>query len=554
MRNPRFSKYWLLICCLILFHLVSNCFWIRRDAGSLGSDVSSHTDIAVSIHQDLRSTLGSGLPFFSKIKSTFNLINNSGPYPFWPRLVHFIAAFTALIPGDPLFSIRFSNMIYLAILLVCIYLLGKKIESPQAGLISACVVSFYPAVFGISRKFSLDFPLMAAVSLIMYCLVNCDYFRDRRYSIFFGLSLGAGMLIKSQCFLFVILPFVYAVVAGFRRGSWEKPRFLNIFIAMFFAFSISLIWWYKLFTDSTSAYFIHENFLSRSPNSEFKGGSLMGEMTYYIKAAGLNISLLFSFMFLAGTPFFLKNLRRKYYGIILAWLVSPYLFFSLIPTKLDRYIFPSFGAVALVSVFGWLRAPLRKSIKIVILAVFLGLGFCQFLNFSWKDKDSLNWSHAPTANNHRLISENISKAIRRYGNGNSKVAIIEEKYFHGDRCIRLSYFLKLSGGIGMIYLSGRGGAEYFGEPEWLLGHGEHDFLIMFSRDGYQLGMEFPGDFLNKLEGENFNPKDYIVIEEQILFPEKLNIFLLMNRNLMVKKEFFREDSSKYLSTGAGYGG
>jgi hypothetical protein len=342
------------------------------------------------------------------------------------------------------------------------------------------------------------------------------------------------MLIKSQCLIFITVPFIYVVFGIFRDRGSKSSRFLNLSIALVLAFLISLIWWHKLFTESMSVYFIQANLFSRSPNSAFKTGSLLDEFTYYIKATGLNISPLFLVMFLTGLLFFLKNLHRKYYGIILVWLVSSYLLLSFIPNKLGRYILPSFGAVALVSVIGWLRVPLRKSDRIMILLLFLVVGINQFLDFSWGDS-AIEWAHAPLKNNYRLVAEDISKDIRRYKSVDSQVMIVEEEYFHGDRCISLGYFLKLAGDVDKVCLSGGGGDIYFKNLAWLQECWRYDFLIVFHRGNYQPDIKSPGFFLNDLKDNGFIPEDYVLVGRYFLFPEKLNVLLLANRKLMERR-------------------
>lgn len=122
------KKYipWFSITILITFHLINNYIWLKQDCESIMEccDVVHHTNITVLLHQELKDALFSKANLIEKLRFIISLLDRGGIN--WPPLVHLVAASIAFVSKDILFWIRFSNMLYSVILLISIYLLGKK--------------------------------------------------------------------------------------------------------------------------------------------------------------------------------------------------------------------------------------------------------------------------------------------------------------------------------------------------------------------------------------------------------------------------------------------
>ncbi len=541
-RDTKQNKYWILIVILITCHAVCNYFWIKQDSESLGKDVCNHINITVSLHQELKEILFQKAAPIEKGKEIYRLFiaKDISPFINWPVLVHSIAAFIGLVFCDILFCIRFSNIIYFAILIICVYLIGKKICSPEAGIISAYLISFYPGVFGLSRKFGLDFPLMAIICLIIYFLLCSDEFQNRLYSVLFGITLGVGMLIKAQCFFFIVGPFLYVIIKRVRNKQHKLDYILNVKIAVILAIAFASTWWYRIFQDlGHFKQIIWINFFHRLSTSKFQNGTILEEATYYLKAMAASISPVFFVMFLIGLFLYARKLGKKNFGSILLWFCVPYLIFSLIPMKESVYIFPVFGAVALLSVVGLLQSNFRRNAKLIFILLFVCFAGYQFFEVSFiKNSDFINpgLSHPPQVNNHQSTMENFSKIIQEASTKNKNIIIIEEKYFRADVCVRLKYFLKIMDKENIARLSASGAFPTEVNDELLSHRNRYEFLIAFSRSNSEpdfLGMSmFSNEYTKKPAKEAIKDfKEYEILERDVLFPERINIFLLHNLRL-----------------------
>lgn len=523
------TKCWIALGLLILFHLLNNYFWLRQDCESLGYDVCHHINIVVSLQQQLRGFFSSNVDLI-KTSNFISTFYNEDLVVSWPKFTHLITALLVLPFKDILFGIRFLNVLYFILMIVSIYLIGRKIHSSFAGLISAYLISFYLAIFGLSRKFGLDFPLTAIVCLIIYFLIMCDEFKSRRYAILLAVSLGLGMLIKGQCIFYVIGPLIYVGIKGF------KKNYANIIILVLLALVISLIWWHKIFytlgLESINNHILHESNLSRF---QYRGNwQILKAATYYSFYIARDISLLFAIMFLSGAIFFIKKMNRGLF-IIFLWLCVSYLAVSLIPTKNERYIFPAFGAIALISAIGWIKAPFKRNLKIIVIWLFIFYGILQFFNYSWYKTYPFFtediWCHPPKKNNHRLVTEDFNQIIQQRGRKENSIAFIEEPFFHADACVRLGYFFKVLNQKNKIYLSAGGIFPVHTEDSFLKNSDNYNFLIAFSQ--YPKEPNFGGllSFSDTAsESLVFNVtekfKKYSILKTGILLPERVYIYLL----------------------------
>jgi len=495
----------------------------------MGTDVASHVSCAVSFHQQLKNIFFSGEQPAEKCKWLVFLFL-SGPF-YWPHLVHFLAALAAFISQDVLFWIRFSNLFYFAALVIGTYLLGKKVHSTQAGLLAAVFISLYPGIFGLSRKFGLDFPLTSIVCLAIYFLLSSEGFQNRRYSALFGIASGLGMLIKGQFLLFLAGPSLFVAVTGFMRSRDKRNYFFNLSFSAALAAGIAFVWWHKFFSPAIEAP-RYIDFLWYKPGA-------LRSFYFYLRGAFLYISPLFFAAFLLGLALYLKNFK-KVRLFFLSWAALPCIFFLLF-YKLDneRYIFPFFPALALITAIGILELASRKLMRRLII-FFILTGALQFFGLSYAGlaPPSCWMVHSPQKNTHRLIINEFNRIMQGVKPGRREIGIIEEEYFSGDPCLRLAYFLKLADEKNNVSLSADGVRIYhlslsreLLSKAFLSRQDNYDFLIVFSQDGE--GPDFSG--LEKFSTEQEKEmaaaaikkfKKFQIIKRRIFWPGEIYVFLL----------------------------
>jgi 4-amino-4-deoxy-L-arabinose transferase-like glycosyltransferase len=182
---------------LFVFHVVDNWEWVTTNVTLMGWDRSSHLAKTLIYNDILREV---------NLRTLFTALTwpwNRPPLPF-----------LTVLPFYRLFGIStdvalMSNCLYLAILLLSVYGIGCLLFSRGVGLLAAFLVSFYPVLFSISRLSYVDYAMTAMVALGIYLLVRTDGFRNRRWSLVFGLGMGLGLLIKWPFIAFAGAPIGY---------------------------------------------------------------------------------------------------------------------------------------------------------------------------------------------------------------------------------------------------------------------------------------------------------------------------------------------------------
>ena len=195
------------LVCLVGFHVLNNWIFVSTQVTILGWDRPAHL-IRTLIYNDMLQQVN--------LRSLFEVLTWS-----WnrPPLFHLSA-----VPLYRLFGVStdvalMSNAVYVAILLLSVYGLGRRICNASVGLLAAFVVSTYPILFSISRMPYVDYALTAMVSLGIYLLVACEGFRRRGYCLLLGLVIGLGILTKWPFVAFVGGPLAYVVI---RSGALQR--------------------------------------------------------------------------------------------------------------------------------------------------------------------------------------------------------------------------------------------------------------------------------------------------------------------------------------------
>jgi 4-amino-4-deoxy-L-arabinose transferase-like glycosyltransferase len=226
-----------LLGVLIAAQVVVNWAWLRTNVVILGWDRPRHL-IESLVYNDLLQQV--------TLRSTFEAWTHSGYYP---PLFHW-----AMVGFYKLFGVSMDvaaavNTVFLVVLLVAAYGIGRRIGGRGVGLLSAFLTSTLPMIFAMSRYTYIEFSLTAMVAVSFWLLLLCRGFSHRTYSLLFGLSAGLGLLTKWTYVLFVFPALVVVFLrAGFlsdlRRGLRSlrlDARWMGIAAAL--AAVLTLIWY-----------------------------------------------------------------------------------------------------------------------------------------------------------------------------------------------------------------------------------------------------------------------------------------------------------------------
>ena len=198
------SQRWeyLALSILVFFHVVNNWAYLKTRVTILYRDWPSHLSRTLMYDEILREI---------SLRTLFEAMTRTWYRPPLPWL-----------PSVPLSRVLgksddvaiMGNSVFMVILILSVYGIGKKLHSKRAGLLAAFLVSTTPILFNLSRLPYPDYAMTAMVASAINWLLRVDGFRHRGYSLLFGLSLGLGMLTKQPFIIFVGPPMAYVFLTS----------------------------------------------------------------------------------------------------------------------------------------------------------------------------------------------------------------------------------------------------------------------------------------------------------------------------------------------------
>lgn len=297
-----------------------------------------------------------------------------------------------------------ATLVYLffsAILLSCVYGLGRLLFNRKIGIWATALCLMFPGLYHARLDFFLDFPLTTGVTFSFYCLTRwkttetlavesfpspnspphkISFFlwsatgQSWFWTIVLGLSVGFSLMIKQTALFFLITPLVWVIVNTIRTRCWV--RFLQLMVAAFLTGLVMYPWygtnWLLVFTGSQRAA-IHAAAVEGDPAIY-----TLRAWTFYAAQLPHHVSWPFLIVSLAGFVFYWFRLRgdrhfshvtaelenpgwRRYFNSPFKWLaiflVGSYVFLSLILNKDFRYVLPYLPVVSLVLAYGLMLFP-----------------------------------------------------------------------------------------------------------------------------------------------------------------------------------------------------
>ncbi|MFH1460392.1 MAG: glycosyltransferase family 39 protein [Candidatus Omnitrophota bacterium] len=484
------KKYFFGILILLIFHFISNFIWCSQDWITLEDDMSDHLESHLNLYYGLKQSIAQRE---GTIPNMVNMLKEILKYNSlrYSSFVYTISVFLNLmLLNSSILITRFSMFLFFAILILSVYGIGKYMIGAYYGMIAAILVSLYPAILGPSRLYYLDFPLTCISSLAVYFLLKTNFFSSRKNSLFFGLSLGIGILVKAPMLIIILGPLCYTIYVGISRkkNCVKKEIFASVFNlvgAILIAGFVSAIWWAPRFFDLWERFCAHV--VVSSVNSEiphYLGGIMvlpifsLNWFLCYVYFLINNLSPILFLVFVLGLFFMPKvKVNREHKTILIFWLFVPIILFTFCAVKKDRFIMPVIPAMAIItSIFFFSIKNKNKRIFLVLAVIVFAVSQALFLSYYPKSneltldskknsifyfitpmhrpkivgiaKDSLKCSfvESPCIQPHRLDINFITKRLIEkmdfsHKNQNINIAMFYEKKLYNQAfCIR--YALK----------------------------------------------------------------------------------------------------------------
>jgi len=350
MKRFKLNKYSMILILLIIFHVALNYTILSIDNTYMIYDESNAHIFSLRIFNLVKS---------NPINLFYYFMNDQSTYP---PLMHLVSIPYYTLFGTSQDIAAFSNITFFMILILATYGIGKNLFNDKVGILSAFIVSFFPAIFAFSRVYMVDFPLASMVALSWYLLLKTESFTDTKYSILFGLSAGLGMLTKFTYFIY-ILPYFIFLLPWISNFFKQPPNHLNLKQKKIGLFNLTLALTVCLGISSFWYFFNLKRILFQ--NIAFNKAyllqmSLSYNMQFVIKRFGLilfmllkQIGVFFFIIFLLSLIYAIFNFKKMKISYLLLWFIIPILFFSINTFWLSpRYILPILPVVAiLISLF-----------------------------------------------------------------------------------------------------------------------------------------------------------------------------------------------------------
>lgn len=348
----------LLLGWIVLVHLVVTVFWLRRDwfEPLRTPDTFAHYVALTRLVADADVNGGWALLHALRDQSSH-----------YSAFAHLPLAVAGLLFQATPFVYRVANVFYVVVLLVGVYLLGRRCHGRQAGLIAAALVTLTPAVYGGWRTTGLDFPALALTPLAILFLLRSEGLARKRDAALFGLFAGFALLCKTQALLFLFWPGAYvlgrSVVEARRERRSLRPVLLGAAVAVAVLAASTSLYWAGRLGFLFDALRIH----ATGEGMYFYEGdtSLLGGVVHYALCLPLLLSGVLTVALIALLPAFFRASRDRW--VILIWIFVPIALHILLKVRHHRYLFPLVPGVAVVLGVG--LASLRPRLRGVATAV-----------------------------------------------------------------------------------------------------------------------------------------------------------------------------------------
>jgi 4-amino-4-deoxy-L-arabinose transferase-like glycosyltransferase len=357
-----------------MFHVILLAVWLRLDNYPPAWDSAHHLSMTLRWLDFWQATSLDGLGAVAAASSY-------APLSYW-----LVLPFYTLFGRGADVAVLANGAIWLGILLLATYRLGRHIASRSVGLLAAALVSLYPLIVALQRDFLLDVALAAMVALSLWLLLRCGSYDRRRRAVALGLALGLGTLIKWPFPFFLGAPFLASLYLVGRRGGWSRPRLLNLGLCLAIAgvlaaarYLFNLLFLPRDLYNLGVVVQMVDSFSTAAGHPPWY--TLSGLLYYFTTLINHQASFVFTVLFLAATPVFFRGRARG--RLVLALSIAvPFVLVTLLPIKEQRITVPYLPSIAIITSVG-LHSIRRRALRVSAITLTLVVGLVQLwaMNF-----------------------------------------------------------------------------------------------------------------------------------------------------------------------------
>lgn len=145
----------------------------------------------------------------------------------WPPGVQYVASPLARLFGPAsIWTVQLTNLLFSLLLAAGVAGLGAALADLRVGLWGAALTALCPALVASSWYLSLDYPLVAMVTVGLLLLWHTRGFTRLNAGLILAVWSAAGMLIKPSYVMYLLGPSIYVAASGLWRARGLRPRLL----------------------------------------------------------------------------------------------------------------------------------------------------------------------------------------------------------------------------------------------------------------------------------------------------------------------------------------
>ncbi len=326
----------------IAIHLV----WLTLDQSLPAWDQAAHLTNALNVQ---------------KVVNNIQVFSLDWWHELWAQSPSYRAPFVYILTA-PFFNIFgksyhsgvLVNLIFIPVIVVSTYYLGKRTFDDRIGFWAAGLCLMFPALLAFQLDYLLDYSIVGLTTLtflILTCwkdaITNSESWR---WSLLFGILFGCLMLTKPTGFIFLFVPGVFLLGSAIRHRNWLK--LLQFGVAIVITWSIFGSWfrqnWLTIITSAISA-----NGMGTAEGDP--AGNTIAGWLYYVKLLPELISLPIlitaiglAIVWLIKRPKYAGTIQSQQVFWLLLYAIGIYAFCSLATNKDGRFISP---ILPIVSIF-----------------------------------------------------------------------------------------------------------------------------------------------------------------------------------------------------------
>src|SRR3990172_6606322 len=367
MKKIKLSYPHLILVSLSFFLIVNNIIWLKYDTLPPIWDQAGHLTKSYDYFKAIEHLDSNILYKLLTISNFYPPLFYISSYPFYKIL------------GTSSDSGCLTNSIFLILLIFSTYGIANNLYGKRAGILSALLVSTYNVVSTHSRQYLLEMSLISTVTLTIYFLLKSNTFKERRYSIAFGIAAGIGMLTRWNFLFFVFPALIYKIYMILKEVRSQKSEVRNQIKNLAAASIISITIFSPWYISNMGNILLNAG-ISIKDSAVIEGdphGLNIENFIYYLKAINEQVSSPLYILFIISFALYIYKYRDNRDISIFWWFIGSYIIVTAIANKDSRYSMHYLPAVAIFSTF-WIKdikSGIAKDSISVIIIIFIFLQY-----------------------------------------------------------------------------------------------------------------------------------------------------------------------------------